>query len=224
MKLRQIVPATLCAAALASATCGPHGPAEGVDEYYVNCDGAPAGQPFVSDESYTKFVEAESAGTVMPSACEAPVLTSPSPGSVLDSPPTFVFSPRQDPCPQATRAPEPAAKVAARKPKSRRFEFATVTRVLRGLVPIGTAYAHCPAVSGENYLLQLTAAGEVEPFYVALLSVTTFTPNADRWRAAVAGRNGKQVTVTIQRALFVGGLVMEGPYVQTQPFAFTLAP
>jgi hypothetical protein len=40
----------------------------------------------------------------------------------------------------------------------------------------------------------------------------------------VGAHAGAKVTMTIQRAVFVKGDIMEGPFTQTAPLTFTIAP
>jgi hypothetical protein len=84
------------------------------------------------------------------------------------------------------------------------------------------AHAHCPTFTGENYLFELKDA-EGNALYTALLSVTGFTPNAETWKKAMAGQAGKDVTVTLKRARFTRGEVVEGPFVRAAPYRFTVA-
>jgi len=88
----------------------------------------------------------------------------------------------------------------------------------------GTAEAHCGAFSGENYLLRIRRTGDSTPLYRVLLSVTSLQPDPAIWRRALSGRNGQTVSVTIERAIFLGGSISEGPYVQSQPYSFLVGP
>jgi hypothetical protein len=88
------------------------------------------------------------------------------------------------------------------------------------LAPIGTAHAHCPGVTGDNYLVRLTAADG--PVYTALLSVPSFTPGAERWRAALTGRKGQTLNLTLLRAGLQGGRVTIGPFRSAGTAQFTV--
>jgi hypothetical protein len=202
---------TLAAAALALAGCPGDGNEEeaGADEYFYSCTGAPAGVTvFATDESYREIVDKESAGAVVTNDAEAATLMAPAPGGTLSAaaPPTFTLR-----TPGAALVPPGPGGCPAARPRP----------WWRWLAPIGTAYAHCPGVTGDNYLLRLTRAGERRPIYSALLSVTSFTPGAEPWRKALAGRKGQTLTLTILRAGLAGGRVTIGPFASSQPASFT---
>ena len=57
-----------------------------------------------------------------------------------------------------------------------------------------------------------------------MLSVTSYTPDAVKWRAAMGGRSGQAFTLTIERAVFFRGDINQGPYVQPTPYGFTVGP
>jgi hypothetical protein len=57
-----------------------------------------------------------------------------------------------------------------------------------------------------------------------MLSVTSYTPDADTWKRVLSGARGKTVSVTIAKAAFLRGDINEGPYIQPQPYTFTVAP
>jgi hypothetical protein len=190
------------------------------DEVVNSCEDVPAGAAFASDESFTKFVEAEAAGRVTSEDCRAPVLTSPS-AATLDrnTPPTFEFTPTQPACAQ-TMAPAPAVKPGG-PPACPRRPRGTWARIWKMLSPIGVAEAHCPAVEGPNYLLRIRDAQD-KPIYTALLSVTIFTPRQTVWKRVMAGHGGQAVKLTLARAMFVRGGIMEGPFVSTKPINMTV--
>lgn len=222
MRSKNVRIAILATAAAASvATCGDdHSAPANVDEVINSCEGLPAGQPFASDESWTKFVEAEAAGRLTSEDCRSPALTVPAPGSTVDRnmPPTITFTGTQPACAQARGEGRGPAQACSRKPGAGRLGH-----LWKLISPIGVAHAHCPAVDGPNYLLRIADSAD-KTIYTALLSVTSFTPKADVWRKAMSGRGGQTVRVTIQRGMFVRGNIMEGPFVQKQPFTLTVAP
>jgi hypothetical protein len=71
-------------------------------------------------------------------------------------------------------------------------------------------------------LVRVTPAGSTRPAYTALVSVPSFTPGADRWRTAMAGRKGQTLNVTVLRAGLQGGRVTIGPFTTGQPASFTV--
>lgn len=74
---------------------------------------------------------------------------------------------------------------------------------------------HCGAFTGENYLLRIRRTAEAPPIYMAVLSVTRFTPDANIWRQALTDYAGETLTMTIERGVFFRGTLVEGPFVQS---------
>jgi hypothetical protein len=198
---------------LALAACGKDAPTvPQPNEYIFDCENlAPDAGTFASDENWDAFVNAEAAKRVMTDAAKAPVLTAPASGTMLSAagPPTFTFSPT----PSSARRGGPGC------PAHRRAAPSLLARLIEG-----TAEAHCGAFTGENYVFRLSRAGESQPVYLAVLSVTSFTPNADQWKVALAGRTGQTLTMTIERAVFFKGDISDGPYLQPTPWSFGIGP
>lgn len=212
-------------ALLALASCSSNNPATPTaDEYVVDCTVTDGGQGFASDENFVKFVEAESANRVVPHACLSPKLTAPSTSVRLDgrAPPTFTFTPTNATCMAVLRRPSiPVYGCLSVKPG--RPLWSKLLHAGAGLLE-GTAEAHCGAFTGENYYFRFKHSGESNPVYTAMLSVTSFTPDAMIWQRALSGRTGQTLTLTIQRGVFLRGDINEGPYVQPQPYTFTVGP
>jgi hypothetical protein len=168
-------------------------------EYVVACEEGGG----ASDENYKKFVEAEAASRVVLEDGKAPQLTAPMAGTPLSvtTPPVFTFNPVFT------------------------SRLQRIWRTVAGfLVLERKALAHCPAFTGENYLLRVGPAGGGAAYYTATLSIATFTPAADAWQKAMLGHAGETVHLTILRAVFFKGNIMDGPYRAIQPVTFTLAP
>jgi hypothetical protein len=211
----------LLSAVAASSCSSKASSVPGADEYIINCDAADGGATVTSDENYTRFIEADSAQTVVKDPCLSPLLTAPPAGTKLDpsQPPVFTFSPTHPTC-------------ALHRDSGTRFgrllrqEQPGWSRALESSLAlvVKNAEAHCGAISGENYLFRLMHAGEKDPVYSALLSVTSFTPDASIWNKAMAGRHGQSLTLTIERAIFLRGDINQGPYVQPQPYSFVVGP
>lgn len=200
------------AVAVTFVSCHEHGGVpDGVDELAINCDDAKAGETVVSDETYRALVEAEAAKRVTKEDCRAPELQTPAAGTMLDpdAPPTFTFRSMRGGCTASVRPSAPT-------PRRRAW--------WRALSPVGVAWAHCPAVTGENYWLRLWAPDGTTPIYSALLSINTFTPSAAIWSKALGAQRGKSVKVTLQRAVFVRGSIMEGPFEQKEGVPFQVRP
>jgi hypothetical protein len=224
--LSPILPLGLAAAAAAfglAPACHEHDdkPTE-VDEIVISCEQRQGDEAFASDESWISFVEAHAAGSVVEDDCKAPALTAPAPGGTVDrtTPPTFTFAATQATCAGA-RAPAPPAPGPGPRARPRAPTF--WQRLGRELGPLNVAHAHCPAVMGPNYVLTIQA-GDGSTVYTALLSRLSFTPKAELWSKAMSGRGGQTLKVTVERAVFVKGTIMEGPFVQQQPFTLTVAP
>ena len=207
---------------LASMGCSHQGGASSADEYIVDC--AVNASQFASDENYVKMVEAEAARRVVADPCKSPELLSPVDSSVRLSPgapPTFIFNPIHI-CAAANRPSNPVQGCSMKKNQPAPA-WLSALKFGASLLE-GTAEAHCGAMSGENYLLRVTRTGDSTSLYTAMLSVTSFMPDAAIWRRALSGRNGQTVSVTILRSVFLRGSINEGPYVQPQPYSFTIGP
>ena len=204
---------------LALLGCSHQNNPPGADEYIVDCT-VNASQ-FASDDSFAKFTEAEAAGRVTTDDCKSPELLGPSFGATLSAgaPPLFLFNPIHS-CGVVRPTDSPRRYVGG---TGARPMWLSVLKFTADLLE-GTAEARCGAFSGENYLFRIRRAGDSTPLYTALLSVTSFQPDPAIWRRAFAGRNGQTVSVTIERAIFLGGSINEGPYVQSQPYSFPVGP
>ena len=186
------------------------------DEYNVDCAGTDAGTGVTSDENFAAFVNAEAAGKVVDS-CKGPQLTAPAAGATLSAqtPPDIKFN--DNSCPATPIRPRTGLRRVPRQaPRYSRVIEALLSRIS------GEAQAHCGAISGINYYFKILPAGGGTPLYTAMLSVTSFTPDATKWRTAMAGRSGQTVTVVLEGANFLKGEILEGPFrAQT---TFTVVP
>lgn len=189
------------------------------DEFIVNCEGAMAGSPTTSDESFTLFIEAEAANKVVKDPCKSPELLSPLTGPLdRHTPPTFSFRPTHASCLAPVKAP---GALGCRVRPQRPSAAAALGELARSLVE-GTAYAHCAAVTGENYLFRIYFGESDEPAYTAMLSVTSFTPAAAIWERVMSSHAGQTARITIERGYLSSGVVTEGPYVQPEPYTLTV--
>src|SRR5882724_4694419 len=160
-----------------------------VDEYIIDCTVAEdSGAPTASDENLAAFINAEAAGNVMADACRSPQLAASISNATLDrsTPPTFSFSAKGATCLLETPGRQRSGCAA---PPERRSALARVVAVAAAVVE-RQAEAHCAAFTGENYYFRLMRAGEARPAYSALLSVTSFTPDATIWKNALSRRAG----------------------------------
>ena len=190
------------------------------DEYVVDC--TVDMQQFASDESFVKFIEAEAARRVTADDCKSPELLGPVPGSTLSAstPPMFIFRGTHTcAADQSAIRPQRYALGTRRTPPM----WVNALRFVSELVE-GNAEAHCGAFTGENYLLRITQTGDSASLYTALLSVNGFQPDPSIWRRALSGRSGRPISVTIERGIFLHGIINDGPYVQGQPYSFPVGP
>jgi hypothetical protein len=211
MRLHTASGPLIALALLASTGCPDGGTEEpsGADEYFYDCTTAPAGVTvFATDESFRAIVDKETARSVTVSDAEAATVVSPAPGATLSAstPPTFMLR-----TPTAALVPPGPGGCPPRRP-----------RWWQRLNPIGVAHAHCPGVTGDNMLVRLTPGGTTTAAYTALVSVTSFTPSAERWRAAMGRRKNQTMTLTILRAGLAGGRVTIGPFVPSQTASFNV--
>lgn len=203
--------------ALISACHGHSEEGPQADEYLYDCEsdaGAPGAMNYATDENFALFVNKEAANAVVKDDARAARLTSPAPGTTLSAatPPTFSFQV------MAAAPAAPGARRWARAcPRPSRWQ-----RLWSAISFEGTAWAHCGAVSGDNYLLRVTDGGAA--VYTALLSVTSFTPKAEVWSKALSGRAGHTVTVTVERATLLRGDITQGPFAPTNPPTFMVGP
>lgn len=193
--------------------CARHPPAKQFpDEFIPSCDQADAGAPAATEDTFLAFVDAQAAHAVLADPCRSPELTAPAPGSVLDplTPSQFTFNPTHAVC----RLPVPAHRTHGRPWWERAGELLE-----------GTAEAApCPPLTGESYSFKVIRFGEAKPVYRALLSVTSFTPDPVIWKAALAGRSGQTLNLSIERGVFVNGTLTQGPYTEPQPYSFPVGP
>lgn len=200
---------------------GTNSTSGGPSEFIVACENAAAGVVAATDETYTKFVEAESARRLLSDPCKSPELTSPSESDGLRSgqPPTFSFRPAHSVC--LLKSTTNAGRLACNARRGK-VGFFGVARFLGDLL-IPSAHAHCPAVSGENYYLKIVT-DQSTVIYSAILSVTSFTPDAAIWASAFRGQTNRRVNLTIERGIFLRGDLIEGPYVQPRAYSFQINP
>ena len=212
----------LAMAAVSSSCSSKASSVGGAAEYILSCDIADAGSAtLTSDENYTRFIEAESAQRVLKDACQSPLLSSPASGARLDPAhaPVFSFSATHPTCALHRETGTRFGRLLPRE------QPAWSKALESGLsLVVKNAEAHCGAISGENYLFRLVHAGEADPVYSALLSVTSFTPDAAIWQKALGGRQGQTLTLTIERAIFVRSDISQGPWVQPVPYSFVVGP
>lgn len=203
MKTESIAKLVLGAATLLIAACHDHEKSQGVDEYIKDCESAGSNEPFAGDEAYAAVVDALAAGKLTAIDQRAPNLSGPVGTLSRTTPPAFTFN-----------VPELVTDLGPGRTRLRRWGACRpeppgfLSRALARLGILGIAHAHCPAFSGENYLLRVFGPDDdvtaAAPLYTAFLSVTTFTPDATLWAARMAGAPSR-VKVHIVRATLSQG-------------------
>lgn len=189
------------------------------DEFFYDCESTAKPTTlttFATDESFTEFVNKEVALGLTKDDAQAPKLMTPASGATLSAsqPPQFSF----------VIGSSASKSGPVRVTTPRRSLWARARRYLGDTLE-GTAHAHCPQVNGQNYLFRVTPENDSKKvLYTALLSVTSFTPTADRWSKALSGMNGKSISLTLASAVYSGGNITNGPFVATAPIKFTVAP
>jgi len=188
------------------------------DEYFYQCGDSkrPAGLTvFATDEVYREFIDRVTATGFMKNDAQAPQLTTPAAGGTLSiaAPPAFSFT-----AGMVLRTPD-AAPLPPLPPRRSRWAW-----LKEALSFEGTAWAHCPAVTGTIYLLQLTPEGQKDPAYQALASVLSFTPDATVWKTQLQALSGKKVTLTLARGVFSMGKLQLGPFIADKDVTFTVGP
>ena len=195
MRMQRFVGLAVFPVALALAGCHDHTHGEEgpqADEYVVDCETADGGFA-ASDEDFAAVVNAEAAGSVMTTPADSlPALTAPAAGATLSAatPPTFTFTATTVATASANQGATMACRAPAGAKRKRVSRFGRVISAIRSeLVLERTAEAHCPATSGDKYLLRLqTSSGD--PVFTAMLSVTTYTPDAAKWSAEARQPSG----------------------------------
>jgi hypothetical protein len=178
------------------------------DEIFYDCTRGPPGQSQVAtDESYFEFLGKEAGTGFQVDDGQAPRLLVPLSGASISASaaPAFSFD----------------GRIAASGGDRHRSPWAVLRSALSWE---GTAFAHCPAVNGENFLFRLTVPGRATPVYTALLSVTRFSPDPTRWTRALAGLVGRRVSLTLARAVFARGMITNGPFVAAAAPWFEVRP
>lgn len=210
---------SIALAAVALAACHSHERGDGprADEFFYDCENNPAGVSiYATDESFVELINKEAANGLKVDDAQAPQLMAPAAGATLSAttPPMVAFKVGA----MASRGPARPTRACAATALGR------WTRIKSALSPVSVAHAHCPAVSGENFLFRVTAEGGGAPLYTAQLSVTSFTPGAEPWRKALMGRVGQTVTITLARATYSKGTITAGPYVSSAVLRFAVGP
>lgn len=184
------------------------------DEYFYDCESAPGGvSTYATDESFVELMNKQAATGVTVDATQGAVLLAPSASEPwsLETPPEISFS------------VGPLAAHLRRQPNLGAPRRHFLSNLVSALLFEKTAHAHCGAVTGDNYLVQLRTAAGKRSVYSALLSVTTFTPNESAWRDAVAPFAGQELELVIMRAIYSGGTISNGPWVAGEPTKVKLA-
>jgi hypothetical protein len=203
----------LAATALALATAvtlgawgGPHDPLDRVD-FVENCqNGGYASQAALQAfrEARDRVAVDDARGARVAVAGDLPTLSP-------TLPPTLVIE-----------APE-LVQGASRPP---RWAWAR-TLIDRARAPFAVRPAHatlCRPLTGEAFYLQVAPVDRPDPpAYAAVLTVRRYVPDAELWRQA-ALRLGQMVALTVLRARFEDGRLVEGPWRRSAVEVLRVAP
>jgi hypothetical protein len=213
---------SIALASVVAAGCHSHDDEGGnnADEYFYDCESTskPAALTvFATDEAYREFLDKVVARGLKVDEGQAAQLTAPAAGATLSAgtPPTFTFTDG------GVGADAGRSRPGGMVCPPRRSRWA---RLWDALSFEGTAWAHCPAVTGTLYLVQVTEEGGQDPAWASLASVTSFTPTAATWKAKLMPLVGKKVKVTLARGVFSQGRLESGPFVRSEPMMFSVVP
>jgi hypothetical protein len=211
-------------ALFSGAACSSEAEEDDPDDVDLSCEDegvAARGLPFASEDTYDAFIKAEQANTVMVDAGRLPVVTLFPEGRMVSAstPPTFVLN-----FPKATtsasRAPRPRAGFWARLRGALQWERRAHA-------------ATCPPVNGEVLFMRLTYERiPTRPAYKAVVTLPSTTaerryvPDYDTWQPLMMNRHGQMLMLTMMRAKFQNGAIVEGPFVQPEAarLRFTVVP
>jgi hypothetical protein len=204
--------------AVGAAACSSHQPSQAnADEYFYDCEDPkrPAGLTiYATDEAYRNFSDTVLATGYKPNDAASAQIITPAPDATLSLavPPTFSFTAGMMARSMPSNAPLPP-----RRP--------TLWQQFRQALTFERkAWAHCEAVNGTLYLIELQASRGEAPVYSALSSVLSFTPGAEVWKNKLGALSGQKVSLTLARGVFVKGQLMLGPFVATKDVSFTIGP
>jgi hypothetical protein len=205
---------------LLAVTCSKGSDEEaGASEYFYDCDDAmkPAGLTiYATDEAYREYLDKVAATGFKKDSTQAPQLMTPAADSTISvaTPPAFSFTSGM-----TLRTKENTTPMPRTPPRRSRWAWLKDAFSLEG-----TAWAHCPNVTGPLYLVRITELGQTTPAYVALASVTSFTPAAAVWKEKLQPLSGKKVTLTLARGVFSMGHLELGPFVADKDITLSVVP
>ncbi len=199
-------------------------------EYFNRCEDLPAGQRGVDASVRRAFQAAEKSGKVLVddtwSARAESVRTEIGRISALIPPTWRIRADRRlTTAGGAPTSPDRAAAPPEGEGPTPRTASA-LWRFARAAFSVPAAHAAaCPPANGEMYLLRvLHPQVPNRPAYMAILSVDEFIPDGDLWRDAMDLRIGQTLNVTVLRAAFKDGAIVQGPWASTTPASFLVTP
>lgn len=187
------------------------------DEYFYDCEDPkrpPTLTIYATDEAYRAVSDTVRATGLKPDDLQSAQIITPAPDATISlaAPPLFSFTSGM-----VLRSTPPNAPLPPRRPTFWQQLKQSLTLERR-------AWAHCEAVNGTLYLVELQAARGEAPVYSALSSVLSFTPGAEVWKNKLAPLSGKKVSLTLARAVLAKGQVQLGPFISTREVSFTVGP
>jgi hypothetical protein len=188
------------------------------DEYVESCQVQM--ETFASPESFRAILKAEEAQALQVDDAKVPTVALNPGGRVISAniPPTFLLE-----VPGATTS---EAHLNGGTGRPGRVWGRFFREIRAALAWQGTAHAaSCPPFTGENYLLRLTnVRTPTRHAYTALLSVKKLIPEASIWKKAMDGRIGQNLRLSVMRATFRAGALVEGPIVASSANEFLVLP
>jgi len=163
-----------------------------------------------TDEACRSFHTAVTRAAPTQNDAQAPVVDAPTEAQSVAAGTPFQF--RWHPTGLALRL-LPARTLARRRLEPR-------DELRRWFTVIPEAHAHCAPFGGVAYELRLKSGAET--LARVQTANTSYTPDAATWSRLRAARSA--ITMYVYVARFSGDAVTEGPYQQTLPRTFTIAP
>ncbi|MDO9020914.1 MAG: hypothetical protein Q8S73_32195 [Deltaproteobacteria bacterium] len=163
-----------------------------------------------SDETCQSFDDRTANGQSMANDARSPAIAAPTEGQALPGGTPFTFQ---------WMAP---TSLRRRMPVTRALTLADEWHRWTTLIP--EAQAHCPPFSGRGYDLIFRSGDQV--VFRRQQSGTAWTPDAAAWARLRTAAAGGALALTIQTATFSANLIPSGsgPFVQSAPRRFTIAP
>lgn len=205
MRALLLILAAVCACSDDHSPAADAGAGACADPNTISLPACESGPDSYNDEACTVLDDAIGRALTTDTA-RAPSITAPTQDQALPgaAPFTFTWS-----APTARRALPP------RRPMTWRDELARWTT----LIP--EAQAHCVPFTGQAYELRFSVGGSV--VLRRQQSLTTYTPDAQRWSYLKTTAAGRPIELRIITARLNSNQLGQGPFVASEPRRFTIA-